>query len=980
MRNLRNRYQWGLVAIVLAAALLTFSSPNEATTTVLYIQLGDTFTGNIGEAGVDTVEARFNAVQGTVVNVSVRALQGRRRLRVTRAVDTSPLQPSIVLKDASGTSIDLGSALSVSGALKQTKVTNFKIPASGNYILEIGGVAGSGNFAARTQGRLPNKVNTATLSGTVTNSLTSGGIPNVSVSVGPYMLVTDADGAYTEILPAGDYRVVFDAANFEPETKMITLLPGVPSVLNVALNPVAPVMVSAKVSGVAVPGSMLTATVEVLVLDGSVVESISWVQLAGPAAEINGSEMAMVSLATESAYKDELIHVLTEPPVGADQLPPNVPPPPGEFPGGLQNRFEVVGVNPFALEEAALVALKAEVVTTSGTYHDEVEVHTALPWKPSAGLRDVPIGVPVLLHGKDQASYDWSFAPPDTSAAALVDPNSQNPHFTPDVVGVYEVAVTEEAVGPVTLAIYAGTWRGVIVGQNAEGRPVSDSDCTGCHGGFVFDAFTPWEQTGHAEIFTNNLDTSTHYGPGCFSCHTVGYDPDAANGGSDDAPDYQAFLGAGLLNNPGDNWTTMLDEFPATAQLANIQCENCHGPQSDDPGSDSSAHGGNFGSMPEGAPRMSLSSDVCATCHGEPLRHARFQQWQLSGHANYELAIDEGDSGNCSRCHTGNGFLTWLPILLDDDPTTDPTASISVSWTADEVHPQTCQVCHDPHSIGTTTGVDTNATVRISGNTPPLIAGFTAYGVGRGAVCMTCHNSRRGLRNDANFDSFYKTSEAARAPHGSAQTDVLMGQNAYLLDVGTRGNHSFVTDTCVNCHMEQTPPPDILSYNQGGTNHTFFAGVDICAGCHGVAFDAEGVQSGVQGSLDDLQGLIEAALLDLIAEQIALGRTIDLPGEAVIVDAADIKEIVFGETRGRQAMAVTFMDGTSVGLTRMTDVDVLDALSAVLGDLYFFAEPALIKAGWNWNLINNDGSLGIHNPSFASEALQNAIIALDAAS
>ncbi len=27
------------------------------------------------------------------------------------------------------------------------------------------------------------------------------------------------------------------------------------------------------------------------------------------------------------------------------------------------------------------------------------------------------------------------------------------------------------------------------------------------------------------------------------------------------------------------------------------------------------------------------------------------------------------------------------------------------------------------------------------------------------AICMTCHNSRRGLRNDATFDDYYGTSD-----------------------------------------------------------------------------------------------------------------------------------------------------------------------------------------------------------------------------
>jgi len=285
--------------------------------------------------------------------------------------------------------------------------------------------------------------------------------------------------------------------------------------------------------------------------------------------------------------------------------------------------------------------------------------------------------------------------------------------------------------------------------------------------------------------------------------------------------------------------------------------------------------------------------------------------------------------------------------------------------------------CHDPHAIGTTTGANTNATVRISGNTPPLIAGFTAIGVGRGAICMTCHNSRRGLRNDANFEAIVGTSEVARAPHGSAQTDVLMGQNAYLVDVGMRGNHSFVKDTCVNCHMGQTPPPDALSYNQGGTNHTFSASADICSRCHGESFTAEGVQAAVTGALDQLQDLIEEALLGLIAQQIAAGNRIDVNGAAMITDAAQIREITFGESHGRQAIAVTLTDDTAVDLTRMTDIDVLAADDTVLGTLYDVADARLPKAGWNWNLIHSDGSHGVHNPSFALQVLEASISALN---
>ena len=720
----------------------------------------------------------------------------------------------------------------------------------------------------------------------------------------------------------------------------------------------AQVTVTVEVAGDAVPGATVTATATVDAGDGSEVQSIIWTQIGGADAMLSGiaTDTVTVTLGSEMSYRDQLIHVLSEPAIGEEQLPPNVPVPEGEFPGGLQDRFQVVGINPLALERAGMVTLEVEVVTSSGTYHGEGEIHAHLPWSTAAGIHNVPLGLPVLLHGKSQDHYNWVMGTPSGSDAMLTDAGSQSPWFTPDVAGRYWVTVTDEESGEsVNLNMFGGTWKGIIVAQDDNGRPIVDQSCFGCHNDQIApEYFTDWAQTGHAEILTNNLDTSTHYGPSCFSCHSVGFNPGVENGGMHDASDYQEFLDSGLINNPGDNWTAMLDQFPESARKANIQCENCHGPQ-------------NGGGHTQEGMRVSLSSDVCATCHGEPLRHARFQQWQLSAHANYELAIEEGGSGSCSRCHTGNGFLAWLPVLLGDEPG-DPLDDVEVTWTEDETHPQTCQTCHDPHNIGTTSGSNPNATVRISGDTPPLIAGFTATDVGRGAICMTCHNTRRGLRNDDVFDDFYQTSEAARAPHGGAQADVIMGQNAYLVEVGNRGKHSMLEDTCVDCHMEATPPPDDLSYNQGGTNHTFYARNDICGECHGFESGAE-FQAGFEAQMDNLQALVEEGLYNLMSDQIDAGGAIDFGGDAMITDIGDISDIEFGEARGRQAMTVVFGNGEAVGPTRMTDVDVVPAIGESF-PLYDAADPILIKSGWNWNLFHNDGSHGVHNPSFATNTVE----------
>jgi len=704
-----------------------------------------------------------------------------------------------------------------------------------------------------------------------------------------------------------------------------------------------PVDVTVEIDGIAVPGASLTATAIIDIQDGSTFQSISWSQTGGAqVASISpaNANPTTVTLGAESSFKDELIHVLSEPPIGPDQLPPNVPVPPEEFPGGLQNRFQVVAINPFALEEAGKITLKAVVATTSGIYEGSVEVHTTLEWRVKADIQNHAIGIPVLLHGKDQASYNWVLKRPWDSSATLMDATSQNPEFTPDKRGKYTVTVTDLAANKtVALDIYGGTWVGAITGQDADGRPLA-GNCTPCHreGGRAPDVFTPWAQTGHAEIFTVNLDTSTHYGESCFACHTVGLDFEADNYGFDDYGDYQGFLDSGLLNKPGDNWTTMLADptLSKNARLGNIQCENCHGPQS------SLSHNQRYPKpgVTGLRPRVNISANVCGVCHGEPLRHARFQQWQLSRHANYELATEEGESGSCARCHTGNGFLTWVPVLLGEVPG-DPLDDITVTWTEDKIHPQTCATCHDPHQIGTTTGNNTNATVRISDETPLLIAGFKApatpgaRSVGRGAICMTCHNTRRGLRNDnVPFD------DPTRAPHGGVQADLLMGQNAYLVDLGPNdpyppgrpGHHanteeSFpaernLTDTCATCHMVKTPPPELLAYNKGGTNHTFFASPDICSQCHGDPDQLEKVQGPVSEKLVTLQDGIEAAILVVIEQQISAGNTINLGGQASITNAEDIAEIVFGETRGRQAITVTFTDTTTVGPVGMNSVRV----------------------------------------------------------
>lgn len=833
---------------------------------------------------------------------------------------------------------------------------------------------GSGNVNDNTNTNGGDTLLNGTLTATVINALSGQPIANATIAVSPSVLdgdlTTDADGKISQQLPIGYYDLTITDADelYESGMRSVVVFAQETTDAEIELTPKQNVALSITVDGDAAPGATVSASVDVQILDGTTtVTGYSWSQSNSVEVTLSGATSATptITLPSVATYKDELITFMMEPPVSQDQLPDNVVIPEteeGEFPGGLADRFDIVGVNPFAIEKAGLVTLEVEVVTSSGTYTAETEIHAHLPWYPSLGIRNVPLGEPVLFHGKEQASYDWDLDAPSGSSATLTDAGTRNPYFTPDATGMYTVTVTDttgDADEVVTFEIYAGRWQGAITGQNADGTPRADN-CTVCHkpGGFADgNQFNEWAETGHAMIFTDQINYGDHYASYCLPCHTVGYNTDVANGGFDDASDYDELIEADLFHETGDDiWDQVLSEFPDTALRANVQCENCHGPQ--------------FGGHTESDARISIRSDVCARCHGEPLRHGRFQQWQLSGHANYETAIAEGTSSSCATCHSGNGFLQWVPLLLDNDPDNN---SITVDWEEDEIHPITCVACHDPHNIGTVSGDDTDATVRITGDTPLLVAGFTARGVGSGAICMTCHNSRRGLRND---DIGVPAGDESRAPHGSSQSDVLMGQNAYFVQVGVRGNHSLVENTCVNCHMQETAPPDLLAYNQGGTNHTFAAADDICANCHGASFGAAGIQDAFASATEELLALIEEGWLDAIEEQIAAGNYIVLTGDdgdVTVTDASTIDDIEFGESHGRQAITVTFTDDSTAEHVRLERATVFDNGDNEVGHLAELADARLIKAGWNYNLAVNDGSRGVHNPSYVFEFLDAAI-------
>ena len=787
-------------------------------------------------------------------------------------------------------------------------------------------------------------VSAAILSGTV--AANGSPLADATLTFDPDVLgealTTDANGEFSSSLPVGVYDVTVEAEGYDPFTTTVSIAAGVDATLDVTLDPTAGVVVDAGEAVSADAGGDVTLGVDTTVYDGSTVSSVSWTQVSGVPLTITDedTETPTVTLADTEAYKEALVSHLTVP-----------------------DRTMVLGINPFALEEAEMAVFEVTVTTDTGSYTSEVEVAADLGLAWTTGLPNVPTNVAVLLQAAEDATngYAWTVTGP-SGAVAVDDATSRYPIFVPTAAGEYTVTETNSGA---TLVITAGEWVGAISGVNETDGLPDAADCTMCHNGSIApDMFTEWRASGHAEIFSQNIDDpANHWSTGCAACHGVGYNEDADNGGWDEAmadEGWEKPAGA-----PGA-YAAMFDDYPETASLANIQCENCHGPN---------GTGHNDG---ETANRVSMDSAVCGSCHGEPLRHGRFQQWQESAHSNYATAISRGTRAACSGCHEAAGFVAWLATGdVSVEATTAPA-------TAETAHPITCATCHDPHSLGNATGEPNDAVLRVQGSSGTVLAGYNATGFGNGALCVTCHNSRRGVRNDSTGVVDYQ------GPHHGTQGDVLMGKNFFFV-TGSRAAHSFIDDTCTNCHMRLTDPPEEYSYQLGGTNHSFEASLEICSNCHG-NFSGEGVQAATSALLTELAAAIDAgalaginaagANLQVVAIDPATGNEtagpVALDGSLVTSAAVTIGHAFELELTLSSPQTFTVVTGDDPVTTEDVTLDVIDVeLAGLFLDAgvtpVFSTDSNLAKACWNAAMITEDGSLGVHSPGFVVEVLESTL-------
>jgi hypothetical protein len=865
------------------------------------------------------------------------------------------------------------------------------------------------------------------LRGNIEGVVTDGANPLAGVDVvakpGGEAATTDGSGSFSLLgLGLGAYELSFHLAGYVDRTILAAVSLGGPTQVKVALavNPEAGTPPTITVADQLAVGYGAPVTITATAT-GSGTLTHAWTQTSGPPASLTGVSTGTLGFTTQD-------FTIAMGPLTAANA-----------------RFDTLGINP---DQALDYRFQLVVTDSLGrATTTQVKVNAT---RPATGLRMVPIGAPVWLQGNGplfplppvppatmglaQSTWSWkldvSGAPGST--ATLNDAMSQFPSFVPDVVGTYALT---ETVANQALKIYAGTWAG-------EMTDAAQSVCVMCHSSSTTiapDVFPEWKGTKHYSALERKIEGAAGQGftEACLSCHTVGYDklPSANNNGFDDVEATSGWTYP-AKDQPG-NWSALLST-PNLGQLAGIQCENCHGPQA---GGMRGPHA-NATNLDIGA-RISFSTAVCATCHQEAPSHYKPSQWELGKHAALDLAVREGTVENspvpahCGRCHAAQGYARYVSGLVngyyayltnDGKPLdTSATPSNHVATIADmtsfgmtkaTVQPQTCAACHAPHDA-------TNpAQLRIYDAVAALPNGLTnVSGMGSGAICLSCHNSRNGEHTDFATQTGNASGimgpgalTSFSAPHAAAQGDVYFGFNAYFGNRMSPSPHMAVADTCAGCHYKVTTASEQAA--QQTSNHSFVADNTVCVACHSANVDGAALQATYKSELDSLRTLFAGKTLTTINAALGAGNLVAraydpvanvysstsssslnvlIPmasGPVAQIDYAPIGTTVYG---GAAVAGITLhlaapvtvqfvnADGTPNGgpqpvsnLTVPLTALKLPPPPSGPEQTPFNAATAnptnvqvLYKAYWNLSLLNNDNTFGIHNPAFYDAVFAN---------
>jgi hypothetical protein len=325
------------------------------------------------------------------------------------------------------------------------------------------------------------------------------------------------------------------------------------------------------------------------------------------------------------------------------------------------------------------------------------------------------------------------------------------------------------------------------------------------------------------------------------------------------------------------------------------------------------------------------------------------QQYSRSNHANNGLAnevnedaLKDPDDAACLKCHATQGFLQWATGGFD------PKFKKFTALKKGSAQGANCLTCHDP--MAKTTGPSDDM-LRIAGATPMLDAGFKVDDAGKGAVCMICHNSRRGLYSDK-----VRPRMSHRAPHETSNTDLLMGQNFYFIEAGKPSVHAAVPDTCVGCHMKAVDKAGKI------TDHSLKDTWQNCTECHD-KLDGAALKKEIMAGVEKMKDSYDKALATMIQKALDGGgfQLLDMAeDETVDKEWTGFKSGKLTELKGRYFHGGQAFDMKIDGKKYLVYIHNMKLQGTSVIDT---AEGQVIaKAGWNYYMFSHDRSNGAHAP------------------
>lgn len=352
------------------------------------------------------------------------------------------------------------------------------------------------------------------------------------------------------------------------------------------------------------------------------------------------------------------------------------------------------------------------------------------------------------------------------------------------------------------------------------------------------------------------------------------------------------------------------DAMPAELKaVSNIQCENCHGPGSEHKGDPAKIS-------------VSLGAGDCAQCHDEEPYHVKNQEWNESRHAAATRYPTGEGRGSCVICHSGVGFIQRLKEGLDITQSDYAAKVANTTWEA-----ITCQTCHDPHDA-------TNPYQLRKVDEVVLMNGKAIAEGGTGKLCMNCHKARR------NAETYVAQYSSHFGPHYSVQADMLAGTNGveYGQQIRSSSHLYAVEDACATCHMQA-----VARQNADGTANPIYTH----AGGH--TFKPVWDNGTPDNPSDDVDLTAACANCHGPIDSFDIPRE-DFDGDRVV--------------EGVQTEVEGLMHELAIVLPPIGEPTV-----AVTQDY----TPQQLKAAYNYLMVEEDGSRGIHNTRYAVGLLKASL-------